>query len=80
MPRDPRLGRLRRPSARRVRTLAAAVSAWWPEILAFIPSGTTNAGSEDTNRLIKTIARDAHGFRNPETQRLRTRCGATRRA
>jgi Transposase len=27
--------------------------------------GITNAGSEGTNRVIKTVARDAYGFRNP---------------
>ncbi|GAA3775365.1 hypothetical protein GCM10022225_74070 [Plantactinospora mayteni] len=42
-------------------------------------STATNAGSEGTNRVIKTIARDAHGFRNPENQRLRTRTATTRR-
>lgn len=41
--------------------LAATVSAWWLEILAFIHSGVGNAGSEGTNRVIKTIARDAYG-------------------
>jgi transposase len=60
--------------------LATAVQVWWPEILAFIHSGVTNAGSEGTNRVIKTIARDAYGFRNPANQRLRTRAGTTRRA
>jgi transposase len=60
--------------------LATTVQAWWPEILAFIHSGVTNAGSEGTNRVIKTIARDAYGFRNPANQRLRTRAGTTRRA
>ena len=60
--------------------LANTVQAWWPEILAFIRSGVTNAGSEGTNRVIKTIARNAYGFRNPENQRLRTRAGTTRRA
>ncbi|MET7356370.1 transposase, partial [Streptomyces mirabilis] len=61
-------------------TLATTVETWWPEILAFLHTGITNAGSEDTNRVIKTIARDAHGFRNPGNQRLRTRCATTRRA
>lgn len=28
---------------------------------------------------IKTTARDAHSFRNPETRRLRTRCATPRR-
>ncbi|MFD1044316.1 transposase, partial [Kibdelosporangium lantanae] len=60
--------------------LASTVSAWWPEILAFLDTGTTNAGSEGTNRVIKTVARDAYGFRNPVNQRLRTRCATTRKA
>jgi transposase len=59
--------------------LASTVSTWWPEILAFLLTGVTNAGSKGTNRVIKTIARDAYGFRNPETQRLRTRCATTRK-
>jgi HPt (histidine-containing phosphotransfer) domain-containing protein len=45
--------------------LAATVETWWPEILTFLHTGTTNAGSEGTNRVIKTITRDAYGFRNP---------------
>jgi transposase len=59
--------------------LANTVSAWWPEILAFLQTGITNAGSEGTNRVIKTVARDAYGFRNPVSQRLRTRCATTRK-
>lgn len=59
--------------------LAATVETWWPEILAFLHTGITNAGSEGTNRVIKTVARDAYGFRNPENQRLRTRAATTRR-
>ena len=59
--------------------LATTINTWWPEILAFIHSRVTNAGSEGTNRVIKTIARDAYGFRNPVNQRLRTRCATTRR-
>jgi transposase len=59
--------------------LASTVSAWWPEILAFLDTGITNAGSEGTNRVIKTVARDAYGFRNPVSQRLRTRCATTRK-
>jgi transposase len=59
--------------------LAGTVSVWWPEILAFIQTGITNAGSEGTNRVIKTVARDAYGFRNPVSQRLRTRCATTRK-
>ncbi|MFE1879163.1 transposase [Streptomyces diastatochromogenes] len=60
--------------------LATTVGTWWPEILAFLHTGITNVGSEGTNRVIKTIARDAYGFRNPGNQRLRTRCATTRRA
>jgi transposase len=60
--------------------LATTVETWWPEILAFLLTGITNAGSEGTNRVIKTVARDAYGFRNPTNQRLRTRCATTRRA
>jgi transposase len=60
--------------------LATTVQTWWPEILAFLQTGITNAGSEGTNRVIKTVARDAYGFRNPVNQRLRTHCATTRRA
>jgi transposase len=60
--------------------LAGTVETWWPEILTFLHTGITNAGSEGTNRVIKTVARDAYGFRNPINQRLRTRCATTRRA
>jgi hypothetical protein len=60
--------------------LATTVPAWWPEILAEITTGITNAASEGTNRLIKTDARCAFGYRNPANQRLRARCATTRRA
>jgi len=60
--------------------LATTVETWWPEILAFLRTGITNAGSEGTNRVIKTVARDAYGFRNPVNQRLRTRTATTRKA
>jgi transposase len=59
--------------------LATTVETWWPQIQAFLTTGITNAGSEGTNRVIKTVARDAYGFRNPENQRLRTRTATTRR-
>ncbi|MEU6067566.1 MULTISPECIES: transposase [Streptomyces] len=64
----------------RTAALATTVETWWPEILAFLHTGITNAGSEGTNRVIKTIARHAYGFRKPGNQRLRTRCATTRRA
>ena len=60
--------------------LATTIETWWPQILAFIRTGITNAGSEGTNRVIKTVARDAYGFRNPDSQRLRTRCATTRKS
>lgn len=59
--------------------LATTIETWWPEILAFLHTGITNAGSEGTNRVIKTVARNAYGFRNPRNQRLRTRTATTRR-
>ncbi|MEV6038438.1 transposase [Nonomuraea sp. NPDC052116] len=59
--------------------LATAIETRWPEILACIQTGITNAGSESTNRVIKITVRDACGFRNPENQRLCTRCATTRR-
>jgi hypothetical protein len=36
--------------------LASTVQTWWPEILAFLHTGITNAGSEGTNTVIKTVA------------------------
>lgn len=57
--------------------LATTTETWWPQIHAFLTTGITNAGTEGTNRVIKTIGRDASGFRNPENQRLRTRTAAT---
>lgn len=63
-----------------VRQLATTIDRWWTEIEAFIHTGHTNAKSEGINRVIKLVARAAHGFRNPTNQRLRTRCVTTRRA
>jgi transposase len=60
--------------------LATTISTWWPNILAAITTGVTNAASEGINRLIKTDARCAFGYRNPANQRLRARCATTRRA
>jgi transposase len=59
--------------------LATTISTWWPQILAAITTGVTNAASEGINRLIKTDARCAFGYRNPANQRLRARCATTRR-
>jgi transposase len=63
-----------------LKRLATTVEMWWPQILAFLHTGITNANSEGTNRAIKTVARDAYGFRNPNNQRLRTRCATTQKA
>jgi transposase len=63
-----------------VRQLATTVNRWWPEIEAFIHTGHSNAKSEGINRVIKLVARNAFGFRNADSQRLRTRCVTTRRA
>ncbi|WP_206352693.1 ISL3 family transposase [Streptomyces sp. Z423-1] len=63
-----------------VRQLATTVDRWWTEIAAFITTGHSNAKSEGINRVIKLVARAAHGFRNTANQRLRTRCVTTRRA
>nr|WP_242624810.1 transposase [Krasilnikovia cinnamomea] len=60
--------------------LATTIETWWPPILVFLHTGIPNAGSEGTNRVIKTVARDAYGFRNPVNQRLRTRCATTRKS
>jgi len=63
-----------------VRRLAVTIDRWWPEIAAFINTGHSNAKSEGINRVIKLVARNAFGFRNADSQRLRTRCVTTRRA
>lgn len=60
--------------------LATTISTWWPQILAGIVTGITNAASEGINRAIKTDARCAYGYRNPANQRLRACCATTRRA
>ncbi|WP_261559427.1 transposase [Frankia tisae] len=59
--------------------LATTVSTWWDRIEAFLHTGITNATSEGHNRVVKLDARNAFGYRNPENQRLRTRCATTRR-
>jgi transposase len=59
--------------------LATTISTWWPTIEASLQTGITNAASEGYNRVVKLDARNAYGYRNPENQRLRTRCATTRR-
>jgi transposase len=60
--------------------LATTIQTWWPAIEAFLHTKITNAASEGYNRVVKLDARNAYGYRNPENQRLRTRCATTRRA
>ena len=69
--------RRRRPELER---LARTIDTWWPGIEAFLHTTITNAASEGYNRIVKLDARNAYGYRNPENQRLRTRCATTRRA
>ncbi|SFL20656.1 Transposase, partial [Streptosporangium canum] len=58
-------------------TLAQTIDTWWPETLAFITTGITNARTEGTNRLIKDTGRVAFGFRNLSNQRRRVRWACT---
>jgi transposase len=62
-----------------VTRVARTVEAWWPQILAFIDTGITNARTEATNMMIKDAARIAFGFRNLDSQRRRVglRCKKT---
>ncbi len=57
--------------------LAGTIQAWWPEVLGFLQTGVTNAGTEATNRAVKTAARTAYGC-NPDNQRRRVRFACTR--
>lgn len=59
--------------------LATTIEGWWPEVLGFLQTGITNAGTEATNRTVKTTARTAYGFRNLDNQRRRVRFACTRR-
>ncbi|MDT0347605.1 transposase [Streptomyces litchfieldiae] len=61
-------------------TLAETVEQWWNGIETYLITGITSAASEGNNRLIKLEARNAFGFRNRESQRLRSRCASTRRS
>jgi len=60
--------------------LAATIDAWWPQVLGFLTTGITNAGTEATNRTVKTAARTAYGFRNLDNQRRRVRFACTRQS
>lgn len=69
-----------RPYLPELVTLAETVDQWWDGIENYVKTGITNAASEGNNRVIKLEARKAYGFRNRESQRLRSRCATTRRA
>ncbi|SDY77983.1 Transposase [Modestobacter sp. DSM 44400] len=58
--------------------LAGTIEAWWPEVLGFLQTGITNAGTESMNRTVKTAARTAYGFRNLDNQRRRVRFARAR--
>jgi transposase len=60
--------------------LAETLDAWWPKTLGFLETRITNAGTEDTNRMVKDAARIAFGFRNLDNQRRRIRFHGTRRS
>lgn len=47
-------------------------------MLAFLRTAVTNAGTEATNRTVKTTARTAYGFRNLDNQRRLVRFACTR--
>jgi transposase len=63
-----------------VTVLAETIEAWWPQILAFIGTGITNAATEANNRLVKDAVRIAFGFRNLKNQRRRVRLHRKRKA
>ena len=58
--------------------LAGTIQAWWPEVLGFLQTQVTNAGTEATDRTVKTAARTAYGFRNLNNQSRRVRFACTR--
>ncbi len=60
--------------------LAETVDARWPQILGFLQTRITNAGTEGTNRLVKDAARTAFGFRDLDNQRRRVRFHCTRQS
>lgn len=63
-----------------VTTLAETIDHWWPEMLAFLRTAITNAGTEGTNRLVKQVLRGACGFRNTQHYRDRVRLHCARKA
>jgi transposase len=61
-----------------ITTFAQPVETWWPETLAFLQTGITNAGTEGTNRLVKQVLRGACGFRNKNHYQMRVRSHCAR--
>jgi transposase len=59
--------------------LAATIETWWKEVLGFLQTNVTNAGTEAVNRTVKSTARTVYGFRNLDNQRRRVRFACTRR-
>lgn len=61
-------------------SLAHTIQAWWPQVLAFLHLGITNATTEGVNRLIKQVKRSACGFRNRRHyhDRVRLHCNRKR--
>ena len=53
-------------------------SAGSPELLVFLETKITNAGTDGTRRLIKQVKRAACGFRNKQNYRIRVRLHCTR--
>lgn len=60
--------------------LAQTIDSWWPQVLGFLETRLTNAGTEGTNHMIKDAARIAFGFRNLHNQRRRVRFHCTRQS
>jgi transposase len=60
--------------------LAETIDSWWPQILGFLETRHTNAGTEGTNRMVKDAGRIAFGFRNLDHQRRRVRFHCTRQS
>ena len=61
-----------------VTTLAETIATWWSAVLVFLQTGITNAGTEGTNRLVKSVKRNACGFRNKHHYRDRVRLHTNR--
>jgi transposase len=64
-----------------VTTLATTIDAWWPEVLGFLETGITNAGTEGRNRLVKeALPRRALNVERRELGSSRARHSRRRRS